>query len=184
MKNIPVIICMGLAMAFGAVGGALADGRDGEFAPYAGLGFSFSSFANDANDTERKILLPTVFGGVMLNRNFGVEGGFYRSHLEVKLPERDTAKAVISSLYLIGVGKYYTGEKFAVYGKAGFHRWESTQSGGDDLGSVDGVLGAGAQYDLSENTSVRLEFVRHFLNERAAVRGEVDNIGFHMLYRF
>ena len=120
----------------------------------------------------------------MLNRNFGVEGGFYRSHLEVHLPDRDVAKAVISSVYLIGVGKYYVRDQFAVYGKAGFHRWESTQSGGDDLGSVDGVVGAGAQYDLSENTSIRLEFVRHFLNEKDAVRGEVDNIGFHMLYHF
>ena len=191
MKNTIKTICLALAMACGSFGGnALADGHD-KMSPYAGLGYSFASIENDTNGVKLDGTMPTIFGGMMFHPNFGAEVGLHRLNLDISASSAaSSAESTITSFYLVGVGKYAIDGNFSVYGKAGFHRWEDEGKIGTgakvSIDSIDGVFGAGMQYDLSEHASARLEYVRHLLDEKtdnAGVDGEADIIGFHLLYR-
>ena len=182
MKNKIKIICLALAMALAPItGNVMADKHD-KVGPYAGLGFGYTSF--DAGDQvtpkEQKVWAPAVFGGYMFHRHFGVEGG-----LQWDISEADNNESSFTSLYLAGIGRYHLSDEFAVYAKGGFHRWEtdSDVAGAIKTDSIDGLFGAGMQYDLSEHASLRLEYVRYLVDEDA-LDGEADILGFRMLYRF
>ena len=114
----------------------------------------------------------------------------------------------LNTFYIAAIGKYKLADDFTVYAKAGLHRWKAelkSRADGISLGppattldlpgidvnrsfsAVDPMFGLGAQYDLSENASVRLEWGRYKVDEKkgtAKVDGDFDIVGVQMLYRF
>lgn len=117
----------------------------------------------------------------------------------------------LNTFYIAAIGKYQLADDFTVYAKAGLHRWKaevkssvseilvgpSAAPGGQQrvslpasntsLSSVDPMFGLGAQYDLSENASVRLEWGRYKIDEKKdtiKADGDFDIVGVQMLYRF
>lgn len=163
-------------------GGALADGH-GKVGPYAGMGFGYTTLSSEGPDD--KFWSPSVFGGYMPHRNFGIEGGVNWFLLESDILG-NVEKITTNSFYLAGIGRYYLTDIFAIYGKGGFHRWKSEGKNGSvtvSENSIDGLFGAGVHFDLSDSTSTRLEYVR-YLTDEGAIDGEADIIGIHLLYRF
>ena len=203
MKNTIKTICLALALAVGSLSGnALADGHD-KMGPYAGLGFGYTTLSGD-NAADDKTWAPSIFGGYMLHPNFGIEGGYNWFSAEVGNNEGPNPELAIDTLYIAGIAKYPFSDEFSVYGKAGFHKWEvetknlrleypcpsdvgagvsfcARRSHGSEDG-IDGLFGAGIQYELSEHASARLEYVR-FLTDEGVIDGEADIVGFHLLYR-
>ena len=113
----------------------------------------------------------------------------------------------LNTFYIAAIGKYKLADDFTVYAKAGLHRWKAeVKSSVSDivvapspapplslppvntsLSSVDPMFGLGAQYDLSENASVRLEWGRYKIDEKKdtiKADGDFDIVGVQMLYRF
>ena len=115
----------------------------------------------------------------------------------------------LNTFYIAAIGKYKLADDFTVYAKAGLHRWKaevkssvsdilvgpstpqqarvSLPASSTSLSSVDPMFGLGAQYDLSENASVRLEWGRYKIDEKKGTLkadGDFDIVGVQMLYRF
>src|SRR4249919_2153962 len=99
------------AAAFGA------QAQDKGFYAGAGVGQSFvDEGAYDDEDTAF-----SVFGGYQFNRYFALEGGYANlGKIEAKPVGRDLET---DSVFLTAVGIVPITDKFSVYGKAGFHRW-------------------------------------------------------------
>lgn len=119
-----------------------------------------------------------IFGGYQFNRNFGVEGGYTNIGEATAIGTIGTTgnrrgragsvKAEAKGFELLTVGTLPINEQFAVYGKAGFFRWDVDMSGTRGRPSVaidDKVtyltLGVGLKYNLTKNLAARLEFQRY-----------------------
>ena len=141
------------AAAFGA------QAQDPGFYAGAGVGQSFvDEGAYDDEDTAF-----SVFGGYQFNRYFGVETGyadFGKIEPEVAGPALEG-----DSAYLTAVGTLPVSENFALYAKAGVHRWNVDTSlpgltGNDDDSGTDPTYGVGAQYRFTDRVALRGEYSR------------------------
>lgn len=134
----------------------------------------------DDKDTAWKI-----FGGYQFNRNLGVEAGYTdlgeatATGTVLGLPV--SAKAKAKGFEILGVGTFPINEQFAVYGKAGFFRWDvdSSATGGGvsvaigDKGT-DFTFGLGLKYNFTKNVAARLEFQRYNDVGNDATTGQSD----------
>jgi OOP family OmpA-OmpF porin len=105
----------------------------------------------------------SVFGGYQFNRYFGVEAGY----ADFGKIEPDVAGPALEgdSAYLTAVGTLPVGENFALYAKAGVHRWNVDTSlpgltGNDDDSGTDPTYGVGAQYRFTDRVALRGEYSR------------------------
>jgi OmpA-OmpF porin, OOP family len=125
----------------------------------AGVGQSFvDEGAYDDEDTAF-----SVFGGYQFNRYFGVEAGY----ADFGKIEPDVAGPALEgdSAYLTAVGTLPVSENFAVYAKAGVHRWNVDTSlpgltGNNDDSGTDPTYGVGAQYRFTDRVALRGEYSR------------------------
>lgn len=124
-----------------------------------------SSGPVDGKDTAWKL-----YGGYMLNRNFGIEAAY------VDLGEATYSgdffgdpvtdgKVKVTGFNIAGIGKLPISEQFSLFGKLGLFIWEveasditagapfSTAADGTDLS-----FGVGAGYDFTPNLGVRAEW--------------------------
>lgn len=110
-----------------------------------------------------------IFGGYQFNRNFGVEGGYTNIGEATATGTFDAkagyGKAEAKGFELLAVGTLPINEQFAVYGKAGFFRWDVDMSAtlGPSSGAIGDkvtylTLGVGLKYNLTKNLAARLEF--------------------------
>ncbi|HEY5803808.1 MAG TPA: outer membrane beta-barrel protein [Lysobacter sp.] len=153
MLSRALIAVLAGAAAFGA------QAADKGFYAGAGVGQSYVDEGNyDDEDTAF-----SLFGGYQFNRYFGLEAGYADfGKLE---PRGNGAELEASSVYLTAVGTVPITDKFSVYGKAGFQRWDldtaipSVVGNTDDSGS-DPTYGVGVQYAFTDHIALRGEYSR------------------------
>jgi len=201
MKKLMVMAAMGLmfagsAMAQGYVGGSLGrsmttfDGTD--FEPFPGETHSF-----EKNKTAYKL-----FAGYNFNKNFAIEGGY----ADLGKPAQNVAwvggsgKGVQkeSAWFVAGKGTLPINEQFNLFGKLGLTQnkvkasWSDTDGfSGSDSKSRSGVLyGVGAEYNVSKQIGVRMEyedfgkFGSQFVNDTGTGRTKTSLWSVGMAYKF
>ena len=151
------------ALLFGAVAGG-AHAADGF---YIGGGAG-QAYVDEADYDDEDTTL-SVFGGYQVNRWFAIEGG-YIDLGEIE-PASLGASLEATTVHATAVGMIPVNDSFAVYGKAGMHRWDADSAiallGGDDSGT-DPTYGVGAQYRFTERLAVRAELNRFEMEDTEA----------------
>lgn len=101
-----------------------------------------------------------VYGGTALNKNFSLEGGLF------DLGKTSSSSGTVKGhgLYVDGVGTYELAPQWSLLGRVGLVEGRFSTSLGNDS-STGLKIGAGVQYDLTRQVSLRLEYERtHFVN--------------------
>jgi OOP family OmpA-OmpF porin len=149
------IQCTLAALLLGLVAGA-AHASDGF---YVGGGAGQASVDEADYDDEDTSL--SVFAGYQVNPYFAIEGG-YVDLGEIE-PRSGLASLEADTVHITAVGMVPVTDAFAVYGKAGMHRWDADTGlavlGGEDSGT-DPTYGIGAQYRFNERFALRAELDR------------------------
>ena len=150
------------ALVAGAAGGAHAEGL------YLGADLGHPQYGNSVNgigggDTaDNGGVGAKLYGGYALTPNLAVEGGLFR----LGRSHDDTAGNTVNTrgVFVDGVGSYMFAPKWSALGRVGVAQARFTTTLGDD--SSPGVkAGAGIQYDLSQQVSLRVQYERyHFFN--------------------
>jgi OOP family OmpA-OmpF porin len=111
-----------------------------------------------------------LFTGYLINRHFGIEGGYLRlgkfsaNRLVGGVPATDELKAYTG--YVEGVATLPLGDRFGLFAKAGGLYWSiktrATLAGAsvndDTKGGFDLIGGVGAQFFFTRNLGVRAEY--------------------------
>jgi OmpA-OmpF porin, OOP family len=131
------------------------------------VGGEFGKFDIDSeDDTAFKIL-----GGYQFHKNFAAEFSYASLF--------DKSGIEITAWELVGVASYPLANKFSIFGKLGFAKWE-TDAG--IFGSEDGTdltFGVGVQYDLTPKIALRGQWQRYDVSDENA---DLFSIG--LIYRF
>jgi OOP family OmpA-OmpF porin len=151
-----VALLSAVAMTFSA--GAIAQGAMA--GGYVGLDVGQAEFA-DEDDTGFRI-----FGGFQFHRNIAAEVAYGMLI--------DKGPLEVTALELAAVGMFPLANQFSIIGKLGFARLEA-EGGGDDTGLV---FGFGAQYDVTRNLGVRLQWTRYDTDP------ELDFLSLGVLWKF
>jgi OmpA-OmpF porin, OOP family len=151
-----VAILSALAMTFAA--GAMAQGTMA--GGYVGLDVGRSEFV-DENDTGFRI-----FGGYQFHRNVAAEVAYGMLF--------DKSGVEITSLEVVAVGMFPLANQFSIIGKLGFARLEADPGSND----TDLTFGIGAQYDVTRNLGVRLQWQRYNTDP------ELDFLSLGVLWKF
>jgi OmpA-OmpF porin, OOP family len=144
------------AMAFSA--GVLAQGAMA--GAYVGLDVGRAEIA-DEKDTGFRI-----FGGFQFHRSIAAEVAYGMLV--------DKGGVEVTSMEVAAVGMFPIANQFSIIGKLGFARLEA-EGGGDDTGLV---FGFGAQYDVTRNLGVRLQWTRYDTDP------ELDFLSLGVLWKF
>lgn len=143
------------ALLFGAMAGGACAG-DG-FYVGGGAGQAFVDEA-DYDDEDTAF---SVFGGYQFNRHFALEGGY--ADLGQIEPGSAGAPFEADTVHATAIGMIPLNDEFAVYGRAGVHRWDADTAlallDGEDSGT-DATYGVGAQYRFTERFALRAEVNR------------------------
>lgn len=166
------------SLAFAFAGATLAFPAAAQYSlnetpgPYVGGSLGF----NDDEETAWR-----VFGGYQVNRTFGVELGYH------DLGQQNIAGFPVDSTAweLVGVGRVPFGERFAGYGKLGAYR-AKIRGGGADETAHDLTFGAGVEYALNRQTSVRGEWQRYRDLGGGAITqvADIDVFSLGVVFRF
>lgn len=175
-----------------------ASGMAPETAFYIGAGLGQSradgcgafrvTFAGSCDD---KDTTWNIFAGYQFHRNIAVEAGYLdlgdlkASGTSSGAPFSATGDA--KGFELLAVGIFPVSDNLAVYGKAGFFRWDSdsrvTQGGAvfntSDKGT-DLTLGLGVQFNFTRNLGARAEWQRY----NDVNRTDVDVLRAAVTFRF
>jgi OOP family OmpA-OmpF porin len=117
------------------------------------------------------------FGGYQFTPNFAMEGG-YADLGSVSFAGRS---AGITAFDFSFVGSWELGNRYAVLGRVGAYRAE-TSGFGTNLGPIFGV---GLSYDLTHNATFRLEWTRYDkLGPDTQPALDIDVLSIGALYRF
>lgn len=133
-----------------------------------------------------------VFGGYNFNQYFGIEGGYvylgeYDSTFNITAPVAE-ASAVNSDVYgfmFAGVASFPITNNAKLFGKVGLLRWESDSSINSNLYTVidddgtDVMFGFGANYKVTDNALMRIEWERYALD-----KSDIDLFSIGMQYNF
>ena len=133
-----------------------------------------------------------VFGGYNFNQYFGIEGGYvylgeYDSTFNITAPVAE-ASAVNSDVYglmFAGVASFPITNNAKLFGKLGLFRWESDSSINSNLYAVvdddgtDVMFGLGANYKVTDNALMRIEWERYALD-----KSDIDLFSIGMQYNF
>ncbi|WP_300544833.1 porin family protein [Maricaulis sp.] len=170
------------AMVTGLSGAALA--QDGEITLSGGYSqIQLDDFTLD---------VATLRGGYNFNRYFGVEAEFdvgfdgdSRGACPVDAVCIAAVPAEVELNYgvgLFGVGRLPLTDRFGIFGRAGYNHVDFdtnfTPAGGVGDGSF--AWGAGATFDFTENSGVRLDYTRSDFDGL----GEADRFGLSYVFRF
>ena len=121
----------------------------------------------------RKETAVRGFGGFQFSPNFAIEGG-YQDLGSVR-------SASITALDLSFVGSWELGNRFALLGRVGVYRAD-TSGGGTNLGPI---FGLGVGYELTHRASFRLEWQRYDkLGPDKQPSLDIDVLSIGALYRF
>lgn len=140
------------------------------------------------------------FAGYQLNRNFAVEGGYFKLdrfgyYAELVPTANMSGKAVMKGVNIDLVGSLPFGERFSVFGRAGAIYAESRDKfWGNGPVIIDPSraskrdtsykYGGGLQYDFSEKLALRLEAERYHIDDAIGSKGDIDLWSLGLVYRF
>jgi len=151
---------------------AMAQTQTDERAIYLGGGLGL-------NDDEESAW--RLFGGYRASRNFAAELGY------IDLGEMNIGgtSANASAWELVGLGIVPLTGQISGYGKLGFYRGQA-KGGGLTERRTDLTFGLGAQYEVSRNVGVRLEWQRYTDFGGGSFGGVVDQdvLSLNAIYRF
>jgi len=190
----PVVVSGFLATALGVPG--IASAQDAGF--YAGLSAGQGQYKNGCaglvnaglvGSCDEKDAAWKIFGGYQFNRVFGAEAGYTKlgeAHMRGAL---GSAQAVASGFEMVAVATMPVSGLLAVYGKAGFLRWDVDLSGagisiGDTGTSM--TLGAGFQYPFTKRLAARAEWQRYndVGNDNTTGQSDVDVFSIGLVIKF
>jgi OOP family OmpA-OmpF porin len=160
-----------------------------------GQGFFTTSIDDRNRDTGFKL-----FGGYQLNRNFGLEGGYFdtgKFGFNANTVPTGTldGNIRITGLNLDLVGTVPLGEKFSAFGRAGLIYAESKDTFAG-TGAIDVLspnpnksaanykFGLGLQYALNPSLGLRLEAERYRIDDAVGNKGDIDLFSIGLVYRF
>lgn len=161
-----------------------------------GAGSASTITSEDNHDTGYK-----VFGGYQINKNFGVEGGYFDLgkfgfNATSTVPAGTlNGKMEVKGLNLDLVGTLPVTEKFSVLGRVGA-TYAETEDRFSGTGAVspadpspskreaDYKYGLGVQYDFTESLGMRAEAERYRINNAVGNKDNVDLLSVGLVYRF
>lgn len=173
MKTRTILSAVGLALAaVPALAQTQLELQAAERAPY----FGGSIGMNDDEEATWRL-----FGGYQVHRNFAVELG-YADLGDMNIGGRGVNSEAWD---LVAVGILPVFEGLSVLGKLGAYRGEARGSGLSER-RTDLTWGVGAQYDMTRNLGVRLEWQRYTDFGRGAfgAGGDQDVLSLGAIYRF
>ncbi|HEX6690089.1 MAG TPA: porin family protein [Burkholderiales bacterium] len=171
IKNAALAALFG--MVLGAPSFALAQAKQADTGWYIGghIGQADVKEASD-EDTSFKIL-----GGYQFNKNFAVEGAY----IDFGKTSEGGTEFKANAWEAVAVGILPVGDRFGVYGKAGFF-WGEAKGGGEKADSVELTYGVGVQFDLARNLGIRGEYQRY--TDVGDGASDVDVISVGVVFRF
>jgi len=194
----PVVVSGFLATVLGVPG--MASAQDAGF--YAGFSAGQGRFtdgcaglanAGFVGSCDERDAAWKIFGGYQFNRIFGAEAGYTKlgeAHMRgTRFGAPATAQAVASGFEMVGVATMPVSGLLAVYGKAGFLRWDVDLSGtgisiGDTGTSM--TLGAGLLYPFTKRLAARAEWQRYsdVGNDSTTGQSDVDVFSIGLVIKF
>jgi len=123
-----------------------------------------------------------IFGGYQFHKNFGAELG-YTDLGKASAPGAGDAKA--KGFELSGIGTFPINERFSIYGKLGFFRWDVDASGQSETGT-DLTYAVGVQWNFTKQLGLRAQYQVYKDVGDAATTGttDVDVIGIGVVFKF
>jgi len=125
-----------------------------------------------------------VLGGWQINKYLAAEIGFHNFH---KITSPGFFVKGHAWEGVLNVGWPFT-ESFSVYGKGGFYRGatENNATPPEATTNADGTYGLGAQYELTRNIGVRLEWQSYMQISGAKVspKSDIDVTSIGVIWRF
>ena len=144
---------------------------------YVGVGVGRASvpFVDDAASADGTITLAgtessplafSLYAGIWITENIGVEAGYMRSlNADVKINNQSTGLNYhVSTTYAAAIARVAPDSAFTPFGKVGFHKFKvaaTTPTGAEVSASDDGtkfMLGAGADIAIAESWNIRAEY--------------------------
>jgi len=132
-----------------------------------------------------------ILGGYQISRNFAAELG-YHDFGRVTLSGPGSANIKANAAELVGLGAYPFANQFSVYGKLGAYHAEAKLSppgsGSASLKdrNTDLTFGFGAQYDVTREAGVRVEWQRYknVGGDDTGGKHDIDVISVGLIWRF
>jgi OmpA-OmpF porin, OOP family len=131
-----------------------------------------------------------VFGGYQFNKYIGAElgytdlGKFTASGLGL------SSEAKAKGFEVLAVGTFPIGEKFSIYGKLGFFRWDLDTSGSGSVSQsesgTDVTYALGVQYNFTKKFGVRAQYqlYKDIGNDATTGQSDVDVLGVGVVFKF
>ncbi len=160
-----------------------------------GSGLAAARISDDNRSTGGKL-----FAGYQLSRNFALEGGYFnlgRFGYQAALTPAGSVdgKIRLQGVNLDLVGSLPLSERVSVFGRVGA-AYAQARDHFSSTGAVHAVdpdprknavnvkFGAGLQYDVSDNLSMRAEAERYRINDAVGNKGDIDLYSVGLVYRF
>ena len=123
-----------------------------------------------------------IFGGYQFHKNFAAELG-YTDLGKASAPGFADAEA--SGFELVGVGSFPLTERFSLYGKLGFFRWD-VDSGGQSDSGTDLTYALGVQWNFTKRLGFRAQYQVYKDVGDSATTGstDVDVLGVGVVFKF
>ena len=160
-----------------------------------GSGASSATLTEDDRSSGYKL-----FGGYQLNRNFGLEAGYFDlgrfGYTAITIPAGSlNGKIKLRGLNLDLVGTMPVTERLSVFGRIGANYAQAkdqfTGSGAVVVRNPNPTeratnpkIGMGLQYALSDSWAMRAEVERYRVNDAVGNKGDIDLASVGLVYRF
>ena len=154
----PIAVALAMVLTTAAAVLPASQAHAGEAYVGAGIGEShFDNKVDGVSSGNSNGVNGTLYGGYQFNKNFAVEGGFANlGHTDNNLAQSVGAHAT----YIDAVGFLPVANKISLLGRAGVDHVKFSSDAGHDAGT--GIkVGAGAEYALTQNVSLRAEVDRY-----------------------
>jgi len=171
MKNAALAALFAVILGVPSLAMAQMKAADSGWYIGASVGQADMDQVND-KDTSLKIL-----GGYQFNRNLAAEAGY----TDFGKTSSGGTEVKATAWEGVGVGILPIGDRFGVFGKAGFF-WGETKSGGTSSDSVELTYGVGAHFDITRNLRLRGEWQKYTDVGDGATDIDVLSVG--VVFRF
>ena len=160
-----------------------------------GQGLTVTSINDDERDIGYK-----AFGGYKFTPNFALEGGYFDlgkfSYSATTSPAgTSNGSTKLSGFNVDAVGILPLTDKFSAFGRIGaqYAKAKDSFSGNGaasfansspSKGAANYKLGAGVQYDFTDNVGLRTEWERYRINDAVGNRGDIDMLSVGLVVMF
>ena len=131
----------------------------------------------DVDRTGDDDMSAKVIGGYQINRNFAAEVGY----IDFGKTSSGGVDLKANAWEAVAVGILPVGDRFGVYGKAGFF-WGETKAAGTSSDSVELTYGVGVQYTFTPNLGMRGEWQKY--TDVGDGTTDIDVLSVGVVFRF